>query len=157
MRSKLLAALFFCGIALTAAADEGKVDVLYVDGTSHVITLSQVAKLQVADDNAVFSDKDGNTVATHKIVDIEKISLTAGTTSIASQKRGSDVTLRSNGNTISAEGLADGKQLEIFSTSGELVGKAVSANGKAMVDVQSLANGVYVIKAGGQSLKMVKR
>ncbi len=157
MRSKLLAALFFCGVALTAVADEGKVDVLYVDGTSHVIMLSQVAKLQVADGNAVFSDKGGNTTATHKIADIEKISLTAGTTSVASLKGGNDVTLRSNDNMISAEGLANGKQLEIYTTSGELVGKSVSADGKATVNVQSLANGVYVIKAGGKSLKMVKR
>ena len=157
IKSKLLAALFFCGVALTAAADEGKVDVLYVDGTSHVITLSQVAKLQVIDGNAVFSDKAGNAKASHKIADIDKISLTPGTSSVASLKGAGTVTVRSNGNAVSAEGLADGKSLEIFSMGGELVGKAVSADGKAVVNVQSLAGGVYVIKAGGQSLKMVKR
>lgn len=157
MKTKLLAALFLCGVALSAAADDGKVDVLYVDGTSHVITLSQVAKMQVADGNAVFFGKDGKTAATHKISDIEKINLTVSTTSISQTKGENGIIVRSNGNTVSVEGLADGKSLEIFSAGGELLRKTTSVNGKAAVDVTSLANGVYVVKADGKSLKMVKR
>ena len=157
MKTKLFAALFLCGVALSATADDGKVDVLYVDGTSHVITLSQVAKLQVADDNAVFYGKDGKITETHKISDIEKITLTAATSSISQTKGENGIVVRSDGNTVSVEGLADGKSLEIFSAGGELLKKAASVGDKASVDVSSLANGVYVVKADGKSLKMVKR
>lgn len=156
-KSKLLTALLFCSAIFTATAYNGKADVLYVDGTSHSITLTQVAKLQVTDGNAIFLGKDGKTVATHKISDIQKINLTAGTTSITQKKDGNGIILRSYDNMVSAEGMADGKVLEIFSAGGELVKKVVSTNGKATADVHSLANGIYVIKADGQSLKMVKR
>lgn len=157
MKTKLLVTLCLCGMALCASADDGKVDVLYVDGTSHVITLSQVAKMQVADGNAVFFGKDGKTAATHKISDIEKINLTAATTSISQNKAGNGIVVRSDRNTVSVEGMADGKMLEIFSVGGALVKKAASVNGKATVDVTALADGVYVVKADGKSLKMVKR
>lgn len=157
MKSRLLSALLFCCAALSASADDGKVNVLYVDGTSHVVQLAQVAKLQVADGNAVMTDKDGKTVASHKISDIEKIELTASTSSIAQAKGNGGITLRSSGSTVSAEGLADGKSLEIYSAAGELVGKAVAKGGKAELSVEQLAGGVYVVKAGQQSIKMVKR
>ena len=157
MKSRLLSALFLCSVALTAAAGDGKVNVLYVDGTPHEVLLSEVAKLQVADGNAILVGKDGQTVASHKIADIEKIDLTASTSCIASLNGGKGLTLRSSGNVVTAEGLADGKCLEVYSAGGELVGKGVSTDGKASVNVQQLATGVYVIKAGGQSLKMVKR
>ena len=53
--------------------------------------------------------------------------------------------------------MTDGTALELYSASGKLVGKTVARGGKATLNAASLASGVYVVKAQGQSLKMVKR
>ena len=50
----------------------------------------------------------------------------------------------------------NGKALEVYTVFGKLAGKAVAKGGKATVNAASLTNGVYVIKAEGQALKMIK-
>ena len=50
----------------------------------------------------------------------------------------------------------NGKALEVHTVFGKLAGKAVAKGGKATVNAASLTNGVYVIKAEGQALKMKK-
>ena len=69
----------------------------------------------------------------------------------------SPITLRSNGYTITAEGMTDGKLLEVYAANGSLAAQATARCGKAKIDATQLAAGVYVVKAEGQSLKMVKR
>ena len=51
----------------------------------------------------------------------------------------------------------NGKALEVYTVFGKLAGKAVAKGGKATVNAASLTNGVYVIKAEGQALKMIKK
>lgn len=156
-KSYFLSALLSLGMWLNASAQTGQVDVLYVDGSSHVVSISAVAKLQVQGDDVVLLGADSTAIATHKVADIDKINLTATVDAISKQSYSSRIVLRSNGNTVSAEGIADGETLEIFSTNGQLLAKAVARSGKATADVASLPNGVYVVKAQGQKLKMVKR
>lgn len=156
-KSYFLSALLSLGMWLGAEAQTGKVDVLYVDGTSHEVSISKVAKLQVQGDDVVLLGSDDAAIATHKVADIEKINLTATTSSISKQSDSSRIVFRSNGNTVSAEGIANGETLEIFSTNGQLLAKATARSGKATADVASLPSGVYVVKAQGQKLKMVKR
>lgn len=149
--------LMFCGMSLTAAAQNGKLNVLYLDGTPHVVQMSQVAKLKVSGDDVSLLAANGTAVATHKVGDIDKIELTAGTTSVASLLKQQAITIRYNGKTITAEGIADGKTLGVFAADGALAAKAVARKGKATIDASALAAGVYIVKAEGQSLKMVKR
>ena len=159
MKSYILSALFFCSSAIAVSAQNGKVDVLYVDGSSHVVQMSQVARLEVSGDDVNLVAADGSTVASHKIADVDKIQLGGTASSIASLggKGGSSVTLRSNGYTVTAEGLADGSLLGVYTTDGVLVAKAVSRGGTATLDLSHTAAGVYVFKADGKSMKMVKR
>lgn len=152
-----LSTLLSLGMWLNASAQSGKVDVLYVDGSSHEVSISQVARLQVKGDDVVLLGQDSTAVATHKLADIEKIRLTATTDGISKLATSSRLVFRSNGNTVSVENIADGQTLEIYSANGQLVGKATAQGGKATVSVASLANGVYAVKAQGQQLKMVKR
>ena len=44
----LLSTLLFFATSLTAVAGDTKVNVLYLDGQSHVVAMSQVAKLEVS-------------------------------------------------------------------------------------------------------------
>ena len=156
-KSYLLAALLSLATSLTATAEDGKLNVLYLDGQSHEVLMSKVAKLEVSGENIVLVGKDGGTVATHKVADIDKIDLTASTTAIGKLTAGGSIRVKTDGYAITAEGMADGTQLEVFTSDGKLAGKATARGGKATIDAAALGNGVYVVKAGGQSLKMVKK
>lgn len=151
------AALLFCAVSTPSLAQESKVNVLYLDGSAHEVQMSQVAKLTVADGNVKFLSKSGETVATHELEKVDKIQLTGSTTGLVQLTKQSPITLRSNGYVITAEGMTDGKLLEVYTANGTLAAKAVAHDGKATIDATQLAAGVYVVKAENQSLKMVKR
>ena len=156
MIKRLLLVVLLLG-SLTASAQEGKINVLYLDGAAHEVQMSQVAKLTVADGNMMLMDKSGETVATHEINKVDKIELTGSATAINQLTKQSAITIRSNGYAITAEGMTDGKTLEVYTTGGSLVATAVAREGKATIDMAQLTTGVYVVKAEGQSLKVVKR
>ena len=158
MKNYLLTVLLFCGMSVSAFAQNSKVNVLYLDGSTHEVQMSLVAKLEVLGDDVLLVAKDGSTIASHKVSDVDRINLTSSTaTGVSSLKTKSAITIRSNGYEITADGMTNGKELLVFNADGMLVGKAVASNGKATLSASSLKAGVYVVKAEGQQLKMVVR
>lgn len=101
-------------------AQGGKVNVLYLDGTAHEVQMSQVAKLTVADGNVKLLSKSGATVATHAVKNVDKIELKGSTAGMVQLTKQSPITLRSNGYTVTAEGMTDGKLLEVYAANGSL-------------------------------------
>lgn len=156
-RKKLIATLLFCGASLMASAGDSKINVLYLDGQRHEVLMESVAKLEIDGDDVVLVGNDGVTVATHKINDIDKIELNASTDGISGAAAKDKIKVVSDGYSVTAEGMTDGKMLEMYTSAGKLVGKAVAHNGMATINATSLPSGVYVIKAQGQSLKVVKK
>lgn len=158
IKNYLLSAFFFIGAVSAVAADDNTVNVLYLDGTSHVALMSKVDKIEIASDKVNVVTTDGGTTA-HKISDIDRIELASTSTGIHSATTSDThkITVRSAGYTISAEGLSDGTVMEVYAANGALVGKTTAKGGKAVLDATSLGTGVYVVKAGDQSVKMVKR
>lgn len=157
IRRYFLAALLLGALSCPMMAQDGKVNVLYLDGTAHEVQMSQVAKLTVADGNVKLLSKSGETVATHAVKNVDKIELKGSTAGMVQLTKQSPITLRSNEYTITAEGMTDGKLLEVYAANGSLAAQATARGGKAKIDATQLAAGVYVVKAEGQSLKMVKR
>mgnify|MGYP000420022389 CR=1 FL=1 len=92
----ILSALLSLATCFTAKADNGKVNVLLLDGQSHEVAMSTVSKLEISGDNILVVDKSGTTVGTYKMEDIDKISLTASATGIGQVKAGAPITVRSN-------------------------------------------------------------
>ena len=120
IRRCFLAALLFCAVSCPMMAQGGKVNVLYLDGTAHEVQMSQVAKLTVADGNVKLLSKSGATVATHAVKNVDKIELKGSTAGMVQLTKQSPITLRSNGYTITAEGMTDGKLLEVYAANGSL-------------------------------------
>lgn len=120
IRRCFLAALLFCSVSCPMMAQGGKVNVLYLDGTAHEVQMSQVAKLTVADGNVKLLSKSGATVATHAVKNVDKIELKGSTAGMVQLTKQSPITLRSNGYTITAEGMTDGKLLEVYAANGSL-------------------------------------
>lgn len=156
-RKKLIAALLFCGASLVASAGDSKINVLYLDGQRHEMLMESVAKLEIDGDDVVLVGNDGVMLASHKINDIDKIELNASTSGVGEAAAKGSVKVVSDGYSVTAEGMTDGKMLEMYTAAGKLVSKTVAHNGTATIDATSLPSGVYVIKAQGQTLKVVKK
>lgn len=158
MKHYFLASLMFCAMASTAmTTDNGEVNVLYLDGTSHIIKMTQIEKIEVESDHVNVVAKDGT--SQHMIDNISRIELGNGYTDIKQLKNSlqKGITILANGYTITAEGMTEGSTLEVYATNGTLMDKAIAKDGKATINAKAMNNGVYIIKAGSQSLKMVKK
>lgn len=157
MKNYFVTALLSLGFAFATYAQDTKVNVLYLDGTPHVVQMSQVKTLKITGDDVLLLSADGTTVATHNMADIDKIELTADVTAINTPSKVQAITIRYNGTTITASGMTNGHVLTVYATSGAVVAKAKARDGKATINVSDLGAGVYVVKTDGQTLKMVKR
>ncbi len=157
VKNYFFAALLLCAVFSPSVAQESKVNVLYLDGSVHEVLMSQVAKLTVADGNVKLLSKSGETVATHEVNLVDKIELESVPSGMVQLTKQLPITLRSNGYTITANGMTDGKLLEVYTVNGALAVQAVARDGEAKIDAAQLPVGVYIVKAEGQSLKMIKR
>lgn len=157
MKKYFVTAFLSLAFAFATNAQDTKVNVLYLDGTPHVVQMSQVKTLKITGDDVLLLSADGTTVATHNMADIDKIELTADVTAINTPNKVQAVTIRYNGTSITASGMTNGHVLTVYATSGAVVAKAKARDGKATINVSDLGAGVYVVKTDGQTLKMVKR
>ena len=71
MKKYFVTAFLSLAFAFATNAQDTKVNVLYLDGTPHVVQMSQVQKLKITGDDVLLLSADGTTVATHKTADID--------------------------------------------------------------------------------------
>ncbi len=158
-KRNIVLSLLLSGCALTSfAADGDDVLVLYLDGTSHTAKMETVEKITLADRTLTVVGTDGSQTS-KPIAEVDKILFGQAATGVTqpSVTRNAEVVVRANGYTFTAEGLGDGVVLALYAQNGALVAQSVAKGGKATIDASQLAKGVYVVKAGDKSLKVVKR
>ena len=154
MKKKILSIALFAGIT-TATYAQGEVNVLYLDGTPHVIAMTDIDKIELTKGSINIVKIGGASES----IDINKIELKANATGInpITGKADGKIIVKADGYGFDVSGLANGAEVMVYSQNGMLIGKAKAKGGSAHVDAASYPNGVYVIKAGGRSLKMVKK
>jgi|GEM_PF-278563 len=157
MKKLLIAAALLCGIGTTALADN-EVNVLYLDGTTHVVKMSDIDRIELSKENIKVLTTDGAS-ETHELSMIDKIELRSVANAVEQIKgrKGGDILVKADGYGFEVSGLADGDEVSVYTQGGVLMGKVRGKDGSAHVDASSYANGIYIIKAGGRSLKMVKK
>lgn len=158
-KRNIVLSLLFSGCALTSFAAEGDdLLVLYLDGTSHSAKMETVEKITLADHTLTLVATDGSEES-KPIAQVDKILFGKNATGISTAKAAEDgdVIVRSTGYSFTAEGLRDGVTLTVYASDGKVVARSVAKDGKATVNASRLANGVYIVKAGNKSLKIVKR
>lgn len=157
MKKLLLTIALFAGIT-TATYAQGEVNVLYLDGTPHVIAMTDIDKIELSKGN-INIIKVGGSKESIEISKIDKIELKANATGInpVTGKADNKIIVKADGYGFDVRGLADGAEVMVYSQNGMLIGKAKAKGGGAHIDAANYSNGVYVIKAGGRSLKMVKK
>lgn len=157
MKKLLLTIALFAGIT-TATYAQGEVNVLYLDGTPHVIAMTDIDKIELTK-GSINIVKVGGASESIDINKIDKIELKANATGInpITGKADGKIIVKADGYGFDVSGLANGAEVMVYSQNGMLIGEAKAKDGSARVDAASYPNGVYVIKAGGRSLKMVKK
>lgn len=145
-----------------------------------VFAMFQVAQAENDGDNLLIKTKDGNTVAyslttrpvvtfagsdlvltstdvevKYPIANVEEITFVDA--SAINEIKGDKVAFAINGQVINAKGLANGELVQVYNIDGKAIAQAsANAEGTVTVDISTLGKGVYVIKAGKMSYKILK-
>lgn len=132
--------------ASTAAFAEGHaLKVLLTNGSSETYYLSEKPRISFAGDDMMIASSTASTSYARK--DVASITFEDASTSIDNVKKANSTSYRFDGNSFEA----DGMQISVYN----MAGKQVTA-GKDAVSLKSLQPGVYVVKAGKQSIKIKK-
>lgn len=161
MKKKTLFSAFLLCSALTISAQSAPGDalqILMLDGAQHVVALSEVEAIDLGGGQMTLlptdPSKEGLTLS---ISDVDRISFGSLSAISRPQNKDEKVVVRTDKYTLTAEGLTDGTLLEVYTTDGARMAQARAAGGRASVDAASLRPGIYIVKAGKYSLKVVKR
>lgn len=129
-----------------AFAEGHALKVSLTDGNSEIYSLSEKPKISFSGEDMLITSSTVST--TYARSTVSAITFQEISTSIANVKEGNNTIYRFNNDKFEAEGT----EISVYSTSGALVAK-----GKDAVSLQSLQPGVYVVKAGKQSIKINKK
>lgn len=146
-----------------------------------IFSMFQFASAAEAGDNLIISTKDGQQVtyllSTRPVVTFEGTDLVLKTTEVTVKypladiedmtfdlasgiqpvKMDQNISFTIDANHIAANGLKNGEVLQVFSLDGKvLVNATASEDGQLSVSTEALPHGVYVVKAGKKSYKIMK-
>lgn len=117
-------------------------------------TVEQVAtKLTFNDDKVIITYSNGENSGE---VDMESVVITFTT----STGIGAISTYQFNGivdGTLNIGNIADGTPIVVYNTSGSIVASMKSSGNSAQIDINGQPSGIYLLKAGKQVVKFVKR
>lgn len=145
MKKKILALACLVASAFTAGADA----VLTVNGSE---VQKAVATLTFDGDNVTVTYAD-NSTSSH---DMEAVSLSFSPSSSLETLRFSELKV-TVGSQLEVAGVAEGCLLQVFDIRGRLAVQARSAGSECAMDISALEPGVYLLRAGNEIVKFVKR
>jgi hypothetical protein len=147
LRTLLASILFLIGIASSWADDYKYLTIAQNNGET-TIDVTSIVKITFDDTNMVIHLSDGNT-QTMLLSDLQRMffSNTTGIMSITQSK------MHFSGGVLRAE-IATGEYMEIFDMRGR---KVFSANQSGSFDLTTLTKGIYIVKVGNETRKVVNR
>lgn len=137
---------------LTASATDFYLWVTQTTGDETSWALSDVRKITFSNGNVVVTATDG-TSSTFAMSEVSKLNFQTSPTAINSLQTESSV--RFNGDNLQVSA-SEGTAVDVYSPTGTLVGKA-SVDGSGQVSLSNLPKGVYMVKVGGKTSKVLKR
>lgn len=157
MKYLFLLMLTFAGLfPANASAEDGNAMIVETKGGNTVTFLfAQKPEMTFAGENVEIKSVD-NTVA-YPMADVLQVRFEYIPTGVAKVENG-DLSFRFDGGKLEAEGLAPLSAVAVYSTDGaECVRGQADAGGRAVLAIGGLKPGVYVVKAGNVSYKIIKK
>lgn len=152
MRKLLLSFMMTVTTCLTASATDFYLWVTQTSGDETSWAVSEVQKITFSGSNVIVTATDG-TSATFAMSDVSKLNFQTSPTAINSLQVESPVRFVGDNLQVSA---SEGTAVDVYSATGALVGKAY-VNGSGQVSLSNLPKGVYMVKVGGKTSKVLKR
>lgn len=153
MKRLLLSLCLMGAMGLNALADTTQQTITI---NSVEVTGKQVTAIAFSGDNATLTYSD-NTTATESM-DVISILLSYDA---AKPSAISDVNVFEFngivGGNLQVGGLESGTPVQVFSITGKVCATGVAQDGQASIDVSSLGRGLYIVRAGNQAIKFVKK
>lgn len=151
MKKLLLTTCLFLVLAITSNAT--------IATTGQTITINGQAIEKIASeltfdgDNVILHFLDGSSQS----VDMESVSIAFDNTSTGiDQIHAFNLKGITDGN-LSIAGLKPGQKVEVFDVSGKKVAETKASVDNASVDISNMKAGVYVLRAGSNIVKFIKR
>ena len=128
-----------------------------LDGTTQVYDMAAVSKLDFTTSGSLKVLKTDGTADTKAISETRKVVFSAENVSAVSEAESSASVLKVYPNPAKNEITVEGANADIliFSANGGLVSSTKAAD-KAVVNVSSLADGVYILRSGKSAARIIK-
>lgn len=166
MKKYLLLALAAIGTAGTALADdETGVSIIDVDGTTvSTATLASIEKIEFADSTlymTVVSDDEQTETYRFKRSLIGKFEFAPASDIISGIDKAPAaapaIGITAEGTTLSFTGLKAGQTVSVYAMNGRLALSAKAKSADLTLSTQTLAPGVYIVRAAGKAIKIIKK
>lgn len=155
MKKRRVVSAVFMAVAFAASAsvnylivNEGRWDV-------RAFTLKDLTEIKLTDSGLSFVGKETGEISFADLVSFNFAdSAPAAVEAVPSEDGSLGVML--NGGLLTLSGLPEGESLGIYSVDGKLSLFRDTYNGEAL-DVSSLPSGIYIVRAGNQAMKFIKK
>ncbi len=151
----LCLSLFACAVSLFASMS---LAVKLKSGAEVTFALSESPRITFSDGNLVVNESASYTYSMSNVLKYSFKESSSTPVKEAGGDASSSVTFSRQGDVFTVEGLPSGVEAHVYGMFGGVVGRAKSdAYGMAKLDLSTLGAGVYVLSAGGSSVKVTKR
>lgn len=125
-----------------------------VTDTNRKIPLSEVAAFIASSDETLFAvvSTDGSVINDVKYVTLEEQS-----NSIGNIRQGATVNFVQTDSKLAISNCKDNSDITVSSIEGKTIWHGTAKNGKAEIDISNTENGIYILKIGKTSLKVIKK
>lgn len=143
---------------MTMAQNGGRnINVLYLDGSDHIMTMSEVERIEIGS-NAITVVPQNGTAMEHSMDNILGIWLNGTTSGICNRvKRDNDITLTVAPESVTVAGATAKATVRLYNTAGQQIAKSVCRDGQTTISTAGLAAGTYVIKVDDMTQKFIKK
>ena len=152
MRKILLSLIMTVTTCITASATDFYLWLIQTSGDEQSWAVSDLQKITFSGSNVVITATDGSS-KTVAMNEVSKLNFQTSPTAINSLQVESSV--RFNGDNLQVS-VSEGTAVDVYSPTGTLVGKG-SVDATGMVSLSNLPKGVYMVKVGGKTSKVLKR
>ncbi len=144
-------------MASTVSAVPG-LTVIALDNTEQQFALSQIGKITFDTGTMYLYDHDNNLLGYNALDQVGKIVVVEdGQTSLEIVSGNVQIIMQSAQQNIIVKGLSGSQTIRVFNMAGNVLLSASSQAEQTLIDVNSLSNGIYLLQAGAQVVKFIKK
>ncbi len=138
--------------------DQQQLVVWLRSGEKIVYYLNKMPQTRFQGSNLLITTNVGNTV-TYPLSQVLRYTYEGIVDSVDGTSDRQNVRFSPDGSAVTFENLPDDVPVELYSTNGQLLERRTqnASDGKVTVSIRDKSRGVYIVKAGRQTIKLIKR